>query len=435
MSLAHMLTTAQCPLVQDRARAGRRPRPPGRTAAAAALLAVACGTQYGDPILSPPDAGTDVQPGDPCSQSTTQDACLADLAHSCSFEPNLVGCQVEDPACPPGRCGGDIPFVRRGGETLWLHGAPYTFLGAVSWSVAATGNHACVNSNYSTHEQALQQTFDDLAVMRVSALKIWAFQSYAGLRGTDYSSFDRVVTYARRAGVRLLFVLENMWADCTEGGPRDNAWFNGGYATRYGSYALSYREYVLGLVDHFKNEPTLLGWELMHEAQGTDFASLQTFVQDMASLVRATDGNHLLALGLDNGDSPATSRDGELSNYQRLHDQTAIDLLDLHDFNAPDALLPSSAPRQQSAARALFKPIFSGAAAVELTGISSTAFANRGEAVARKMDEAFRVGFVGFLIYAYYPKWTTPTWDFDARDGEPLAGPNGILALRARPNK
>ena len=37
-------------------------------------------------------------------------------------------------------------------------------------------------------------------------LKIWAFQSYAGTSGTDYSSFERVVDAARRAGVRLIFL-------------------------------------------------------------------------------------------------------------------------------------------------------------------------------------------------------------------------------------
>jgi hypothetical protein len=397
------------------------------------LATTACGTQYSDPIVSTGDAAA-ASPVDPCLAWQTQADCLADTAHGCSYQPNLVGCHVDDPACPAGSCGGGDPFVRRTAETLWLHGAPYSFLGAVSWAVAGTSG-GCWTSSYPTQDAGLQRTFDDLADMRASAFRIWAFQSYAGASGTDYASFDRVVAYARRAGVRLMLVLENMWADCTQGGQRDDAWFASGYQSAYGNYALSYRDYVRGVVEHFRNEPTILGWELVHEAQGSDFAALDGFVQEMAALVRATDPNHLIALGTDNGDSGATSRTGNPSNYQRLHTHPEIDWLDIQDFDTPDTALTGSTPELQAIASALAKPVFNGAAAIQLTENSAAAFASRGTAMTAKLEASFAAGFVGFLVYDYYPGWTNPDRDFDARAEEPLAGPQGILARHARANR
>jgi hypothetical protein len=344
-----------------------------------------------------------------------------------------VGCHVDDPACPAGTCGGGDPFVRRTAETLWLHGASYSFLGAVSWAVAGNST-GCWTSTYPTQDAALARTFDDLVDMRASAFRIWAFQSYAGASGTDYASFDRVVSYARRAGVRLMLVLENMWADCTQGGQRDDAWFASGYRSAYGAYALSYRDYVRGVVDHFRSDPTILGWELMHEAQGTDFASLDGFAQDMAALVRATDPNHLISFGTDNGNSGATSRTGTPSNYQRLHAHPEIDWLDIQDFDAPDTV-PAASSDLQAIASALAKPVFNGAAAIQLADNSAAALASRGTAMTAKLEGSFAAGFVGFLVYDYFPGWTDPGYDFDARPEDPLGGPQGILARHARANR
>jgi mannan endo-1,4-beta-mannosidase len=399
-----------------------------------ALAIAACGTEYADPIVGAADAAYSSS-ADPCRVWKTQADCQADTAHGCSFQPNLVGCHAGDPACPAGSCGGGDPFVRRTAETLWLHGAPYSFVGTVSWSVAGADGSGCWTTSYSTPDAALARTFDDLSDMRVSVLRLWAFQSYAGPGGADYANFERVVAYARRAGVRLILVLENMWRDCTQGGQRDDAWFSSGYRSPYGTYALGYRDYVNGVVAHFRNEPTLLGWELVHEAQGSDFAALDGFAQDMSALVRAADPNHLISLGTDNGDSAATSRAGNPSNYQRLHAHPEIDWLDLQDFDAPDIDFPASTSEQQAVANALAKPIFNGAAGLRLGENSAAALTSRGAAITAKLEAAFARGFVGFLVYDYYPSWSDPSYDFDSRAGEPLAGAQGILARHARTNQ
>jgi len=389
----------------------------------AATSALACGTRYADPIRI-----SDEDETDPCSQWTTESTCEADTTHGCSFQPNLVGCRTDDPSCQAGRCGGGDPFVRRRGQSLWLHDAPYEFVGAVSWGIAWAPTGCQV---LGSPEEALERTFDDLADARASVLKIWAFQSYAGDGGTDFEAFERVVASARRAGVRLVFVVENHWQDCSQGPTRDDTWYRTGYDAPYGGYALSLRDYARGLVAHFRDEPTLLGWEIMHEAHGEDFAALDGFASDLSSLIRENDPNHLIALGLDNGGSPATDRTGDPSNYLRLHEHPAIDLLDMHDFDSTDAAPSPDVPEIWSIGTALKKAVFAGATAIETLDASPAALRARADIVEQKLHEAMDQGFAGFLVYDYVPDWQSPTWSFDARPDEPLAGPDGVIARNA----
>jgi len=391
---------------------------------ATSLFAFACGTQYSDPI----GAGADV-PAEGCAAWVNQSDCRADTANGCSFQPNPIGCHEGAVGCAPGACRSGDPFVRRSGQTLRLRGAPYRFTGSVSWGIA-WGREQCRVTSMPDQEQALVRTFDDLVDLRASVLKIWAHQYYAGSSGTDYTSFERVVAAARRAGVRLIFVLENQWSDCSLGGTRDDAWFTSGYLSPYGGYALSFPEYVRGLVQHFRDEPTLLAWEIMHEAGTDDFAALRGFTERMTTVIRENDSNHLIALGTDAGDSPATNREGVNSNYRALHAHAAIDLLDVHDFTNEGGLTPSMIEIAAIAAE-LAKPVFAGAVGVEVTDTLAATLERRASVVDAKLNAALSTGYVGFLLYDYYPDWSPPGWSFDARTEDPLGGPNGVLARHA----
>ncbi|HVR19781.1 MAG TPA: hypothetical protein VMS65_08795, partial [Polyangiaceae bacterium] len=356
--------------------------------------------------------------------------CNADTVHGCSFQPNVVGCRESEAGCAPGLCRSGDPFVRRVGATLWLHEYPYTFVGAVSWGIAWAPDGCQV---LGTQAEALERTFGDLVDARVSVLKVWAFQSYAGPSGTDFSSFDRIVEAARRAGVRLIFVLENHWDDCSHGGTRDDAWYASGHASPYGGYALSLPDYARAIVAHFRNEPTVVAWELMHEAHGEDFASLDGFSRTLSALVRESDPNHLIALGIDNGSSPATNHDGAPSNYERLHDHGAIDLLDAHDFSTPEVALPSGLLAIADAGKSIGKPFFAGATGVEASNVSRADLDTRAAVVEGKLEAALATGYVGFLVYDYLPDWEPPSWSFDGRPDDALAGPDGVLARHAPP--
>jgi hypothetical protein len=388
------------------------------------IATLACGEQSADPVLAPGSGD------DPCAHWTTAEACSADSSNGCSMQPNTRGCAADDPSCAPGSCRSGDPFVRRTGSVLTLHGKPYRFAGTNAWGVAWSDD--CRFGAFATQEAGIQRTFDDLATMRAGVLRFWAFQSYAGASGADYSNFDAVVRHARRAGVRLIFVLENMWPSCTPGGAKDDAWFRAGFSAPYAGYALSFSDYARGLVQHLRDEPTVLAWELMHEAGGNDFSAMDGFVEQMSTLIRVADPNHLIGLGVDNGTSGATSTAGAPSNYERLHAHSTVDLLDVHDFADPTSALTDSELAAQSIAISLGRPIFVGAAAVELDGTSPSSFTLRADRLAVKLDAAYESGFSGALVYEYYPGWTTPGTAFDARLEDPLAGANGILSRSAQ---
>ncbi|MES1177438.1 MAG: hypothetical protein ABUL62_24160 [Myxococcales bacterium] len=396
---------------------------------AALSLLGGCGTRYADVIVLGAGAGGGDAGGDVCLTHGAAE-CLLDTAHGCSFQPSPVGCLSSDLSCAGGQCRADDPFVHRFGESLFLHNDPFRFMGTVSWWISWQAG-GCQVGAYPSQEAALTPTFDELAKMRMSGLRFWAFQSYAGASGTDYSHFDRVVARARAAGVRLMPVLESMYADCSASPARDDAWFASGYKSPYGSYALSYRDYVTGLVTHFRDEPTIFAWEMMHEAGGGDFARLDAFTGDISSLIRNIDHNHLIALGVNNGNTAATSTEGENSNYFKLHAHDGIDLLDVHDFGNPDDAEPDQVARCRAIAHDLHKPIFVGAGAVDLADTSASAYAQRADRLSRKIEAARSDAFAGYFVYDYVPGWTNLTFDFDARPEEPLAGANGVLAQQA----
>jgi hypothetical protein len=173
----------------------------------------------------------------------------------------------------------------------------------------------------------------------------------------------------------------------------------------------------------------------MHEARSEEFAPIDAFAERMTTVLGEADQNHLIALGADNGDSPGTSRSGEMSNYFRLHERSAIDLLDTHDFSDEQTPLPAGMAELVPIAASLGKPLFAGATSVVVADASSAGLAGRASLVEQKLEAAFDAGFAGFLVYDYVPDWTQPSWSFDGRSGEPLAGPGGVLARHAPPNR
>ncbi len=172
----------------------------------------------------------------------------------------------------------------------------------------------------------------------------------------------------------------------------------------------------------------------MHEGHTSDFNAMSAFTEEMSSVIRENDPNHLIVLGTDNGDSPATDRSQSPSNYQRLHEHPAVDMLDAHDFAAPGTPVTDPMLDLLAIAASLGKPIFAGATAVELVDSSTASFTQRAARVEAKLQAAFDAGYVGFLVYDYIPDWQDVTWSFDTRMEDPLAGPKGVLVRNAIPS-
>lgn len=386
-------------------------------------LLAGCTTQYADPVRAGEGGGAGTNP---CARWTSEAECARDTKSGCSVQPNDVGCHLDDPSCAPWTCASGDPYVRGSGGTLFLRARPFRFVGANAWGVAGRDG-VCQYSGFASQQEVLAQVFGDLADMRVQVLRVWAFQSYCGASGNDFSALDQVVRYARAAGVRLIFVLENMWDDCSKG-KRDDSWFASGYRMPYGGYALSFPEFTGGVVAHFRDEPTVLAWEIMHEAGGNDADAMLDFATQMTTVVRKADPNHLIVLGSDNGDSQATLVDGSPAPYAKLQGLDTVDMVDTHDFFTTDSTLTARELADCSVAQSLRKPCFIGASAVSLSDTSTQEFSLRASRVSNKAQAALDAGFAGYLVYAYTPGWQKAQFDFDGRSDEPLAGRNGTLA-------
>ena len=167
------------------------------------------------------------------------------------------------------------------------NGTPYRFVGLNMYSLAGgPQTKSCaldgVAGDYPTQ---LETLFSEFGKMGTEVVRLWAFQNFAGTTGVDFSFLDQVIKTAKAHGMLVVLTLENQWQDCTY--PQDGAklptWYATGYTSNYG-YGQSLTAYTKALVTHFKDEPTILMWQLMNEAESTDFASLQSFTHNMAGV-------------------------------------------------------------------------------------------------------------------------------------------------------
>src|SRR5690606_32786902 len=94
-----------------------------------------------------------------------------------------------------------------------------------------------------------------------------------------------------------------------------DTWYTNGYKTRLGTDVLSYRDYVKAIVTKYKDEPAILGWVMMNEANtgkrdATGKTVLVNFAKDIGGLIKSIDTKHLVTLGgQSNGATGTTGKD------------------------------------------------------------------------------------------------------------------------------
>jgi hypothetical protein len=211
-------------------------------------------------------------------------------------------------------------FVTASGPALMLHGKPWAAVGANVWDFDA-GKAVHDDPSGCYYQRAdldayLDSTFSALtAATHATVVRTFGFLDWYTGGGTDWSSTDRLVHYARRYNVRLIAVLGNQYALC--GTPaKTSEWYHcfdpgcvPGYKRDDGPWGVSYRDYVVALARRYRDEPAIAMWQLMNEADptsagsGPDGTALSDFSRDMARAIRtdAGDANHLMNLGTTGG--------------------------------------------------------------------------------------------------------------------------------------
>lgn len=233
-------------------------------------------------------------------------------------------------------------FVGRNGTQFTLGGKPFRFVGVNFYPAAGDPAIYTCGIVPANPEHDLDAWFARIrGETGATVVRFWAFQSFTK-GGTDFTGLDRVLRLAAKHGLHVIPVLENQYADCTTGGVKDAAWYADGYKRPYGTYPLSYRDYVQRVVGRYKNNPTILAWMLMNEASSAqnnvgDPNALYTFTAEMSGLVKAADPRHLVTLGVSGG-----VHLGVWGALKELHALPTIDFIDYHDYGQDDAPLPGA---------------------------------------------------------------------------------------------
>ena len=359
------------------------------------------------------------QAEDPCLKLETEDECRANVAEGCSFQPNEVGCLSTDPSCRPGLCRGGDPYVRRVERSFFLNGSPFRFAGVSGWGLLEATQ--CTSTKPEEREAWMQRAYDELVASRTKLARVFAFQSSAGPAGTDFALFDASVRFARRAGVRLQFVLDHAQGNCSVGGRRESSWYVSGYEGLDGNYQRSYREFTEALAKRYQNEPTVLGYVLLQGLGGADPTTMTTFVTKMGELLRVAAPRQLVSLDLtwEGSDSAA--------NYRALQELPVVDLIDVDDYQFEKSLQPMDSALLETLS-SIDKPTIVGEGAFLLDGDDDAALARRAEKARERLANYKQWGFTGALLWAYQPGWSVVSEEFDARSGDPLLQPGGVLA-------
>ncbi|GAB3684514.1 cellulase family glycosylhydrolase [Angustibacter aerolatus] len=317
-------------------------------------------------------------------------------------------------------------FVSRSGSGFVRDGQPFRFVGFNYFDAAASDIYSCAPQARLSDDDltALLRTAHDTAGATV--LRFWAYQPYTD-GGRDFTGIDRVLTAAKKADMLVIPVLEDGPGYCTTGETgmskaeyMDDQWYTTGYREKFGSARLSYRDYAKVLTEHYADDPTILAWMMVNEAETSrrvdgDRTALLPFAQDVASVIRSVDTHHLLTLGTQSNGAPGTSG----PDFAALYGDPSSDFAEVHDwayYGADDQALPGSQDgrlpdpasgqcQQRSAriacsfaiAQQLGKPLVVGEAGIKATDDAGRT--RRAEQLGAKADADFAAGADGYLVW------------------------------------
>jgi DNA-binding beta-propeller fold protein YncE len=318
------------------------------------------------------------------------------------------------------------PFVERAGTHLFLQGNPYRFTGLNIYNANSDGDCWYAMSSGSTLGDSL-----DAIGSGKEAIRAWFFQSLATSAGQrDWSAFDHTLSVARAHGVKVIATLTNQWGDCEAGGYKTDSWYTGGYKQADPGGTVSYRDWVSEVVTRYRNDPTILAWQLVNEAEVKPSrdasncslnaaATLKSFATDVSGLAKSVDPNHLVSLGtMGGGQCGAQS-----AEYSDVHSVPTIDLCEYHDYE-PQAPMPgdqwNGLQVRIDQCNALDKPLFVGETGIIPNDVGGT-LQSRADALDAKLQAQFSAGIVGDLEWAWSALGST-LGDYDVGAGDPVLG-------------
>ncbi|HEY9289369.1 MAG TPA: cellulase family glycosylhydrolase [Candidatus Dormibacteraeota bacterium] len=305
-------------------------------------------------------------------------------------------------------------FVRRSGAELLLDGEPFQFVGLNIYNANNLGSCWYPLAMAASMNDALSAIGPAQTVFRA-----WFFQPMAIRDGQlDWGAFDATLAAARAHDVRVIATLGNQYPDCerSSGANRTEAWYEAGYASdRDAGMIMTYRSWVAAVVARYGNDPTVLAWQLMNEAADpagngrcsrTAARTLKAFTEDMSTLIKSIDGNHLVSLG-----TLGVRECGTVgSDYQDVYSVANIDLCEVHDYGSPSDLSVLRQRMQQC--HRLNKPMFIGEMGL-MRGPT------RAAALRAKLAASFEAGVSGVLVWDWANADQVAYSGYEIQPGDP----------------
>jgi mannan endo-1,4-beta-mannosidase len=306
-------------------------------------------------------------------------------------------------------------FVEREGNRLLLNGAPFKFTGINVYNANSVDNcWYTMGEDSQDAGMVLHKTLNRLGGGN-EVIRAWFFQPMATRDGErDWSAFDHTLTMARRDGFKVIATLVNQWGQCEgwndyAGGYKTEQWYRSGYRTQPSSPGMpaTYKRWVAEVVSRYKDDPAILAWQLVNEAEDrtaydgtcsdTASATLKAFADDMSSAVKRLDPNHLVSLGTIGTGQCGTSG----AEYKDVHSVPGIDLCEYHDYSAdvmPGDEWNGMAVRLRQC-RELDKPLIVGEMGVKAQDVGG--LLPRAGLFAAKLGAQFRAGITGALAWTW----------------------------------
>ncbi len=309
-------------------------------------------------------------------------------------------------------------FVKASGTHLTLNGYNYRFDGANMYYLNSRSN---CGPTYSSSQVAT--SFDDQKGGEV--VRAWFYQKLATVNGQlNWSAFDNSLSIANQHNKRVIVTLVDQWGACTNLGYLGIGWYQWAYKQKLSSEIMSYRQFVYDLVQRYKNNPTVLMFQLVNEPEaktssgGTCYESsaakaLRAFADDVGGMIHSIDPNHLVSLGgMGSGQCGMAGGD-----YQYVNASPGTNLCEYHDYNHPTTTMPgdqwNGLQVRLNQCRYLNKPLFVGETGIHVPDQASvwqryTDFNN-------KFSTQFSAGVVGELIWSW-SLYDNTGWHIDPSD-------------------
>jgi endo-1,4-beta-mannosidase len=264
-------------------------------------------------------------------------------------------------------------FVSRQGAALVLGDQPFRYVGMNYYYANARdnmpngGHGAGYDGDVMDRDlSALDASLDG----RAKVLRIWFFQQQATVdHRRDWAAFDHTLRVAARHGYKVIAVLTDQYA-YTEGPYKDLSFYQGGYRTAvWATSTTPYLDYVEEVVSRYRDDPTVMAWQLVNEGKAdedasgacpseqTAFGALYGFTSAMTSTIRRLDPNHLVSHGLLYNNCGTRA---ETTHYAQLSNLPYNDLYELHDYAGPAATMSTDATEIFAQAQAAARPAIVG---------------------------------------------------------------------------